>query len=271
MNNAQQSRQIRIRRFEDNQLTGAETDFVAIEEPLEVRIRGNAIAITMRTPGHDIELAAGFISTEGIIEERSEILEIAHCENGKANDGRNIVNAFLHPAVKIDWEQFKRHFFTNSSCGICGKATIESVQSLFPAITSNTSITTRILNTFPDKLRQAQKTFHETGGLHAAALFTADGSMISIREDVGRHNAVDKVIGHSFLAERKLSNLILMVSGRVSFEIMQKALAHKIPIVAAISAPTSLAIEFATQNKQALVGFMRNNKMNIYAGHEYIN
>ena len=271
MNNAQQSRQIRIRRSEDNQLTGAETDFVAIEEPLEVRIRGNAIAITMRTPGHDIELAAGFISTEGIIEERSEILEIAHCENGKANDGRNIVNVFLHPAVKIDWEQFKRHFFTNSSCGICGKATIESVQSLFPPITSNTSITTHILNTFPDKLREAQKTFQETGGLHAAALFTADGSMISIREDVGRHNAVDKVIGHSFLAERKLSNLILMVSGRVSFEIMQKALAHKIPIVAAISAPTSLAIEFATENKQALVGFMRNNKMNIYAGHEYIN
>ena len=271
MNNAQQSRQIRIRRFEDNQLAGTETDFVAIEEPLEIRIRGNAIAITMRTPGHDIELAAGFISTEGIIKERSEILEIAHCEDDKANDDRNIINVFLHPAVKIDLEKFKRHFFTNSSCGICGKATIESVQSLFPPIISNTSITTHLLNSFPDKLRKAQKTFHETGGLHAAALFTTDGSMMGIREDVGRHNAVDKIIGHCFLRETDLSTLILMVSGRVSFEIMQKALAHKIPIVAAISAPTSLAVEFATENNQALVGFMRNNKMNIYAGHEYVN
>ncbi len=271
MKDAPQSRQIRIRRFEDNQLTGAETDFVAIEEPLEIRIRGKAIAITMRTPGHDIELVAGFISTEGIIKERSEILEIAHCEDDKANDERNIVNVFLHPAVKIDLEEFNRHFLTNSSCGICGKATIESVQTLFPPITSNISVTTPCLNSFPDKLRKAQKAFHETGGLHAAALFTSEGSMMCIREDVGRHNAVDKIIGHSFLAEKNLSTLILMVSGRVSFEIMQKALAHKIPIVAAISAPTSLAVEFATENNQALVGFMRNNKMNIYAGHEYVN
>ncbi len=270
MTRTEQSRQITIRRLTSNKSIREEPDEVALEEPLEIRIRGKAIATTMRTPGNDIDLAAGFISTEGIIKNRRDILEIAHCIDDKTNDYRNIVNVYLHPDIEIDPEKIKRHFYTNSSCGICGKTTIESVQSLFPLIESDTSISINELNQLPRKLRNAQDTFKLTGGLHAAALFDINGSIVHTSEDVGRHNAVDKVIGYSVLREIDLSSLILMVSGRISYEIMQKSLAGKIPIVAAISAPTSLAVEFADENNQTLIGFMRNNKMNIYTGHERV-
>lgn len=271
MTGRDQSRQIKIRKLNGNQSITEESDVVALEEPLEIRIRGNAIATTMRTPGNDIELTAGFISSEGIIKKRRDILEIAHCEDDKTIDDKNIVNVFLHSDVKIDPEKVKRHFIANSSCGICGKATIESLHSLFPPIKSTISISTKNLNKFPEKLRNSQDTFDQTGGLHAAAIFDSDGSTVGTREDVGRHNAVDKIIGLSVLEEIDLSSQILMVSGRISYEIMQKSLAAQIPIVAAISAPTSLAVEFAAENNQTLIGFMRNNKMNIYTGHERIN
>tara|TARA_B100001123_G_scaffold186315_2_gene213162 strand:- start:2352 stop:3167 length:816 start_codon:yes stop_codon:yes gene_type:complete len=270
MTKIDQSRLITIRKLSANQLITEEPDEVALEEPLEIRIRGNAIATTMRTPGNDIDLVAGFILTEGIIKKRSDILEIAHCVDDKTTNNQNIANAYLNPNIGIDSEKIKRHFYANSSCGICGKTTIESVQSLFPLIESDISISIKELGKFPQKLRDAQNTFKQTGGLHAAALFDIHGSIIHSSEDVGRHNAVDKVIGYSVLREIELSSTVLMVSGRVSYEIMQKSLAGKIPIVAAISAPTSLAVEFATENKQTLIGFMRNNKMNIYTGHERI-
>ena len=270
MSRAIQSRQITIRKLSANQPITVAPDKVALEEPLEIRIRGKAIATTMRTPGNDIDLAAGFISTEGIIKKRSDILEIAHCTDDKTTDDRNIINVYLHPDISIDYEKMDRQSYTNSSCGICGKKSIESLQSLFPSIESDISISIEKLNRFPEKLKNAQDTFKQTGGLHAAALFDKYGSIVYSSEDVGRHNAVDKVIGYSMLREIDLSSTVLMVSGRVSYEIIQKSLAGKIPIVAAISAPTSLAIEFANENNQTLIGFMRNNKMNIYTGHERV-
>ena len=241
-----------------------ETDPLAREEPLEIRVRGRSVAVTMRTPGHDAELAAGFLLAEGLIKKRGDVVEIAPCVQGGGD--QNILNVFLSPRVKVDWEQLTRHVFASSSCGLCGKASIDSVHQHFPPVTAQLKISAKTDASLPDALRAAQKTFAATGGLHAAAVFDLKGRLIVAREDVGRHNAVDKVIGRGFLTRLlPFDRHMLLVSGRASFEIMQKALAARIPIVCAVSAPSSLAVEFARESGQTLVGFLRGRTMNVYS------
>ena len=246
-----------------------QADELAVEEPLEIRVRGHSVAVTMRTPGHDKELAAGFLLTEGIIHHRADIVEIAPCLESAAPE--NTLNVFLAPAVEVDFSRLTRHVFATSSCGLCGKTTIEAVQQHFPQVKSNTTVAAEILARLPERMRAAQRTFARTGGLHAAAIFDPRGKLVVLREDVGRHNAVDKVLGHGFL-ENKLpfDSHLLLVSGRASFEIMQKALAGGIPIVAAVSAPSSLAVEFARESRQTLAGFLRGQTMNVYSWPERI-
>ena len=246
-------------------------DALAVEEPLEIRVRGRSIAVTMRTPGRDDELAAGFLLSEGLIRQRSDVVEIAHCRRGETANYQNTLNVFLSPAVDVNFEQLTRHVFASSSCGLCGKASIEAVHRHFPPVEQRAAVSARTLLALPKRLRSAQKTFEQTGGLHAAGIFDEDGKLVVLREDVGRHNAVDKVVGHGFLRNHlPFDREVLMVSGRASFEIMQKALAARIPIVCAISAPSSLAVEFACASAQTLAGFLRGHTMNIYAGQERI-
>jgi FdhD protein len=244
-------------------------DSVAVEEPLEIRVAGRSVAVTMRTPGHDRECAAGFLLTEGIIRERRDVVEIIHCRAAAAPD--NTLNVFLSPSVKLDFAQLTRHVFATSSCGLCGKASIKSVHQHFPPVKSKLTVAANIIMRLPLLMSRSQATFAQTGGLHAAALFDARGELIVLREDVGRHNAVDKVLGFGFL-ENKLpfEAHIMLVSGRASFEILQKALAARIPVVCAVSAPSSLAVDFARESGQTLVGFLRGKTMNIYTGAERI-
>lgn len=243
------------------------SDQVATEEPLEIRVNGKSISITMRTPGHDTELAAGFLYTEGLIHSPKDIADIVGCQSPKSDLDENTINVFLKPGAAFDPSKLTRHFYTSSSCGVCGKASMEAVRHNFKAIKSKLKIPRKVLYTLPDKLRKAQETFEKTGGLHASALFDSKGKLVVLREDVGRHNALDKVVGWGLL-NRKLpfKNLCLLVSGRVSFEIMQKALAAGIPLVAAIGAPSSLAVSMAKENGQILVGFLKDKGMNIYSG-----
>jgi len=240
-------------------------DAVACEEPLEIRVRGRSVAVTMRTPGRDRELAAGFLLTEGLIQKREQIIEIAPCLESNAPE--NTLNVFLAPALDVNFERLTRHVFATSSCGLCGKASIEAVHQHFPPVESALTVSAELLAQLPARLRAAQETFAQTGGLHAAAIFDAGGQLIVLREDVGRHNAVDKVLGAGFL-ENKLpfDSNVLLVSGRASFEIVQKALAGRIAIICAISAPSSLAVEFARESGQTLVCFLRDQRMNIYSG-----
>ena len=266
----QESKTVKIQRWKEGGLQPTETDAVATEEPLEIRVRGRSIAITMRTPGHDEELAAGFLVTENIIHHRQDVSEISHCHEGEAAQLGNTMNVFLTPEVDVDFGQLTRHFFASSSCGLCGKASIESVHQQFSPVENQLEVSGKMLASLPDKLRVAQPTFDQTGGLHAAGLFSMDGFLTVSREDVGRHNAVDKVIGNAFLDQVDLSQSILLVSGRASFEIMQKALAARIPIVAAVSAPSSLAVEFAQDSRQTLAGFVRGKTMNLYSGAQRV-
>jgi len=240
-------------------------DVVAREEPLEIRIRGKSIAVTMRTPGYDAELAAGFLLSEGLIKERSDVVEIALCLETESPG--NILNVFLSPKVEVDFGRLTRHVFASSSCGLCGKASIEAVHQHFPPVSSKMVVSAELIASLPQKMRQAQPAFAQTGGLHAAAIFDDKGNLLVLREDVGRHNAVDKVLGHAFLNNLlPLNAHILLVSGRTSFEILQKALSASIPVIAAVSAPSSLAVEFAAASGQTLIGFLRGDSMNIYAG-----
>ena len=238
-------------------------DELAEEEPLEIRVRGRAISVTMRTPGHDGELAVGFLLTEGIIRAPGDVLRVEPC--GRNEDG-NLLNVVLAPEVPVDFERLTRHVFASSSCGLCGKATIDAVRSQFPAVTSDVLVDPEVIARLPETMRAAQAAFDRTGGLHAAALFDPAGQMIVLREDVGRHNAVDKVVGHCLLnGPFPPDRHVLLVSGRSSFEIMQKALAARVPVVAAVSAPSSLAASFARESGQTLIGFLRGRRMNVYA------
>jgi FdhD protein len=240
------------------------TDELAIEEPLEIRVDNQAVSVTMRTPGNDDELAAGFLVSEGLIKNCADVLKI---EPHPRNKEKNVINVFLAPDVAVDFTQLTRHVFASSSCGLCGKATIESVHQHFPKIKNKVLVAAKTILELPEKLRGAQETFDRTGGLHAAAIFDLDGNLIGSREDVGRHNAVDKVLGHAFLKGNfPLAQNILMVSGRASFEIMQKALAAQIPVICAVSAPSSLAVEFARSSGQTLIGFLREERIRNASG-----
>jgi len=250
-------------------------DALAVEEPLEIRVGGRSIAVVMRTPGHDRELAAGFLVTEGVVRRRDEIVDLVYCRSDGGGPEENILDVLLAPGAAVDWTRLTRNVFTSSSCGVCSKASIAAVRTQFPPLAEKLAPRRDVLGTLPGKLRAAQAAFDVTGGLHASALFAADGALRVVREDVGRHNALDKVIGHAFFAEAlPLAGHILLVSGRVSFEIVQKALAAGVPCVAAISAPTSAAVELAQAGGLTLVGFLRPAtgagpaamRMNVYAG-----
>jgi FdhD protein len=242
----------------------AAIDELACEEPLEIRIDTRPFIVTMRTPGHDGELAAGFLFSEGLIHSRNDIRDI---RPNRRNRAGNSIDVLLTPDVSINLERLTRRGFVSSSCGLCGKESIRAIHQKFKPVRSRVRVEAKLLLDLPNRLRTAQPTFERTGGLHAAGIFTRDGERVVAREDIGRHNAVDKVIGFG-LMNRLLpfDDHVLVVSGRASFEIMQKALSARVPIVCAVSAPSSLAVEFAKQSGQTLVGFLRENRMNIYAG-----
>lgn len=258
------SRTETVRRFQRSAGANEFVDAVATEEPLEIRVEGHSIAVVMRTPGHDRELAAGFVLTENLIQSAADIFDITQC-GATASD--NAVNLTLRDPRAFDPAKLTRHVFTSSSCGVCSKATIDAVRQTFPPIDDDCCISPEVLLGLPACLRQNQETFDRTGGLHACALFDLDGVLKVLREDVGRHNALDKLIGWAVLENcLPLRESVVFLSGRVSFEMMQKALAAGVPVVAAISAPTTLAIDFARENNQTLIGFVRGETMNVYAG-----
>ena len=243
----------------------SEFDALAVEEPLEIRVNQRSVAVTMRTPGHDEELATGFLFTENIIASAGEIIEIGlESFSPAAAQQGNTIEIRIGSETKL--EDLTRHVFTSSSCGICGKATIDAVFLQYPPLEGAAVIDPEIVLSLPGKLRAEQEAFGRTGGLHASGLFSAEGNLLLLREDVGRHNAVDKVIGAALQGEMDLGETILLVSGRVSFELMQKALAAKIPAVAGISAPSSLAVDLARRSGQVLIGFLREKGFNLYNG-----
>jgi FdhD protein len=256
-------------------------DLVAIEEPLEIRIgvlrpQGHVVhslSITMRTPGHDEALAAGFLFGESIIRAAGDIAGIEPCGPPAPDTGnRNVVHVELTEGVVPDFDRLQRHFYTTSSCGVCGKASMDAVRALGTGpVRRGTAFASSVLTRMPQALRATQAVFDQTGGLHAAAAFSTNGELVVTMEDIGRHNAVDKVIGRLLLDERlPASELGLMVSGRASFELVQKALVAGIPLLAAVSAPSSLAVSLAREFDMSLVGFLRGETYNIYAGEERI-
>jgi FdhD protein len=291
-----QIREVSMHRINNGSEVSEDKDFLAAEEPLEIRIEGRSVAVVMRTPGDDHELAAGFSVTEGLVHTADDISNIthhAHCllpkhqsrhasatnlpsarRNGFVGLGSgldipdgNIIDVHLRNPESVDLKKLTRHVFTSSSCGICSKATIQAVQQQFPVIRDECVVEPEVLLGLPHTLGLAQETFKRTGGLHACALFHLTGKLIVMREDIGRHNALDKVIGWALLEGRlPLREHVLLLSGRTSFEMLQKALAAGVPIVAAISAPSSLAVQFAHDCNQTLIGFLRGERMNIYAG-----
>jgi FdhD protein len=259
------------RKISRDQIMRAAPDELAVEEPLEIRIKNEPVAVTMRTPGDDFDLAAGFLCTEGILKSAEEIGAIRYCSEEKHPELRNVIDVTPAAGLKLDLAKLKRNFYSTSSCGICGKAAIENVRTGAKPATGKFRLKLETFYSLGQSLRKAQTVFERTGGLHAAGIFDLNGTLLALREDVGRHNATDKVIGHMFL-ERKLplDRHILMVSGRASFEIMQKALMGGVPIVCAVSAPSSLAVEFAEETGMTLVGFLRADQFNIYCGAERI-
>lgn len=253
------------------------TDFLAAEEPLEIQLQAGqeslTAAITMRTPGDDFELAAGFLYSEGIINTKQDVAHMRYCvDTEQEQQTYNLLSVRLRQPQLPVLSQLDRHFFINSACGLCGKTTLEALQARHPApIPVGPSLNPKILYTFPDRLREAQSLFEQTGGLHAAALFDTQGKLLALREDVGRHNAFDKLVGWGLMNNQlPFHQNIVMVSGRASFELLQKALFGGIPIFCAISAPSSLAVSLAERFGMTLIGFLRGERCNIYTGQERI-
>ncbi len=247
-------------------------DRVAHEEPLEIQLSGASLAVVMRTPGHDIELVTGFLVTERVVDALADVESVRHCSEAATPEAEdNVVRVTLRPGARADLEKLRRNLFASSSCGVCGKATLENALATAPPLEDSARISAEALLALPEQLRAAQRAFDETGGLHAAGLFDPRGRLLVVREDVGRHNAVDKVIGWAARAGRlPLAGHALVVSGRASFEIVQKALAARIPILAAVSAPSSLAVSLAEASGITLVGFLRGSGFNVYATRERV-
>lgn len=261
----------------------ADTDALATEEPLEIVLvfgaakhrQRQSISITMRTPtGHDFELAVGFLFTEGVIKNYKDVMSVRYTARELDETAQtNVVQVDLTPSVTFDVTTLQRHFYTSSSCGVCGKTSLDLVQttSSFWLKKDVPLVKSAVLMDLPEKLRAAQSVFEETGGIHAAALFDREGVLLAVREDVGRHNALDKLIGWALQQQLlPLSNYILLVSGRSSFELVQKALMAGIPIIAAVGAPSSLAVQLADENNMTVVGFLKHNRFNIYSSFERI-
>ena len=254
---------------------GTRPDRLAVEEPMELRVGGRALAVTMRTPGHDVELAHGFLLTEGVIGSAGDVVAARYCDSvdGSGRNTYNVLDVALAPGVAPPPSSVDRAFYTTSSCGVCGKASLDAVRlhSRYSPAGDLTAVAAQTLFTLPDALRAAQRLFDSTGGLHAAGLFTVDGHRLVVREDVGRHNAVDKVLGWALLnGQVPAGGCVLMVSGRASFELVQKAVMAGVPVLAAVSAPSSLAVDLAAESGLTLVGFLRGETMNVYAGAERI-
>ncbi|MER5965273.1 formate dehydrogenase accessory sulfurtransferase FdhD [Streptomyces sp. NPDC002057] len=248
-------------------------DTLAAEEPMEIRVGGRPLTVTMRTPGDDFDLAVGFLVSEGVVHRAEDVAGIRYCAGATADGGNtyNVVDVGLAPGVAAPDASLERNFYTTSSCGLCGKASLDAVRTTaaWSVAEDPLRIGTDALAALPDRLRAAQKVFDSTGGLHAAGLFTADGELVCLREDVGRHNAVDKVVGHALRSGLlPLRGSVLMVSGRASFELVQKAVMAGIPLLAAVSAPSSLAVDLAAESGLTLVGFLRGSSMNVYTGDE---
>jgi FdhD protein len=268
-----------VRRLRDG-VWSRHDDVLAAEEPLEIRlvwqdgaeIARKPIAITMRTPGDDFELAAGFLHGEGIIHRQDDVVDVSYCTDEDEDQKLNIVNVTLRPGLAFDVSRLERNFYTTSSCGVCGKAALDSLEVQGCAVLDDaTRVSAATICALPETLRAAQAVFERTGGLHAAGLFTPEGKLLLLREDVGRHNALDKLIGERFLAgATPLDGHVLLLSGRASFELLQKALVARIPVVAAVGAPSSLAVELAASFNITLVGFVRPDGLNVYTGEERI-
>jgi FdhD protein len=243
-------------------------DHLAVEEPLEIRLGGTSLTVTMRTPGEDEELVAGFLFSEGVIAGADDLDVVARYRGPDGDpDDANVMNVLLRGDLRVAKDRLRRNFVASSSCGLCGKATIDAIRAALPPVESDLTISVDRLNRLTAAMHEAQSTFDKTGGLHAAGLFDAEGRLIVLREDIGRHNAVDKVIGHMVLKRAvPLDRHVLLVSGRVSFEIVQKALTARIPVIAAVSAPSSMAVQMALAADLTLVGFVRNGGFNLYAG-----
>ena len=253
----------RIHRFEDGVLAAAE-DVLAVEEPLEIRVGERPVSITLRTPGDDFDLAAGFLFTESILSGSSDVTSIRHWGSP------NVVRVDVHEAVAIDLQRLQRHFYSTSSCGVCGKTSIDALRVEVTPIASSTRVAPAVIASLPETLRAAQKAFDATGAIHAAGIFTSDGELLRIREDVGRHNAVDKVIGSFFREGIALDDRIMVVSGRTSFEIVQKALVARVAVLAAVGAPSTLAVDLAAEFGLTLLGFVRDGRFNVYSAPERI-
>lgn len=263
----------RVSEWDDGNI-GRKDDYLAAEEPLEIRVGDDPLSVTMRTPGHDVELAAGFLFTEGLIQNREQMVALENIEP-VTEDGLkrgNVIQATLVEEAAPDFAKMKRHFFASSSCGICGKASIDAVRSrLLNPPNPDFRVEAELLLSLPEVLRASQDVFQRTGGLHAAALFDSSGGLLVVREDIGRHNAVDKVIGWALLDHRvPLGNSVLLVSGRGGFEIVQKALVAGVPVLASVSAPSSLAVQLARELRMTLVGFLRGRRFVIYSGEERV-
>ncbi|HWN06199.1 MAG TPA: formate dehydrogenase accessory sulfurtransferase FdhD [Steroidobacteraceae bacterium] len=262
-------REVSIDAMRDDRLTPRQ-DLVVVEEPLEIRIAlagetgpGTSLSITMRTPGHDIELALGFLHGEGIVRSREDVADSRIC--GPVG---NVVRIQLAEGAAHDPDRLQRNFYTTSSCGVCGNASLAAVERMLrsPSVDDSLTVSTSLIESLSERARAGQDVFRETGGLHASCLFDASGKLLDVREDVGRHNALDKLVGARFLAgELPLSNSVLFLSGRASFELLQKAAAAGIPVVAAVGAPSSLAIDLAQRTGILLVGFLRGHSFNVYA------
>lgn len=255
-------------------------DIIVVEEPLEIRLgygptedrKEIPLSVTMRTPGNDAELAVGFLYTEGIVKDPAEVVRVVPCQNVKAEERGNVVRAELHPSVELDPARWQRNFYTSSSCGVCGKSSIDAVHAQCDRPLGKTpSMGSASITALPERMHAAQTVFKHTGGIHAAALFNAAGELLILREDVGRHNAVDKVIG-ALLASKPdnqqptTDNLLLLVSGRAGFELVQKCVVAGIPAMAAVGAPSSLAVQLAQDSGLLLIGFLRGDRFNVYAG-----
>ncbi|GAB3018372.1 formate dehydrogenase accessory sulfurtransferase FdhD [Spirosoma pulveris] len=249
-------------------------DLLAVEEPLEIRLgfgpatrrEQRSVSVTMRTPGHDEELAMGFLFTEGIIQHPADVVSCRHCVQEADKEG-NVLRVELHPDVVVDWARLERNTFTSSSCGLCGKATIEAVMALTPGpLSGNFSVEPAVLHALPDRVRQIQRAFEYTGGIHAAALFDADGKLLLVREDIGRHNALDKLIGAAFWQNwLPLNQFGIFLSGRIGVELVQKSWLAGVPLLAAVGAPSSLAVQMAKEAHMTMAGFVRDNRFNLYS------
>jgi len=261
-------KRVSVLKIDEKQTQGID-DEIVIEEPLEVRVNGDSLSVTMRTPGNDFDLAVGLLWTEGIIQSREEIGTIAYCPDEEQPELKNIVNVTLVEAARRI--ESSRRLWSNSSCGLCGKATLDAIRQTCRPIASRIVVSSELIFSLPGRLREAQANFERTGGIHAVGLFDVQGSLLVLREDIGRHNAVDKVLGAALLGGLSFVDSVLMVSGRLGFEIAQKALVAGIPVVASISAASSLAIELATDFGMTTIGFLRGRSMNVYSHAARIN